>query len=530
MPELTIEEALALITNPEVKMYLDTPIVRDLLMMMTASPKIGDYYGMYHWVLEHGQYFVNEEEDRQFGPISECFFTSQLAATNDFDLLYVEGYVQAAAHPVPHGWNITQTGMLIDRTLRVGGCDYWGVVFNTEFVMKDYVRRGAIVSLIGNWEENFPLIRNEELRELALHSDWNHDGTNFRCNPDERLRQTEREFVGEGTLANFEQYRRQRQRTGDPIPPNEAGHTYDIILSQLLLPTNGIAAEFDEGNWSGYPDRNRNKIWIEIFWHGDIFSHDVFTTPPPEFIGPPQRYTIVSRDVISVTIDLENNIYQLVPLLRHQESNIIEAPQWVLDAESEAWRILREAFALSGLAEGEISWQANNPDEDLRELQRIYDSDPTSHNLRRLQTARTRAGEGRIIHLRRLAEEVAELIDAKESPNIRDTRTWEGEYQGIKIHINARRLYYDHRNGFLQIGRAIARFEVRKYPQIEINSHPEEPIYVNEGEGVYYTLLPEQPWLYDAQALLDYLMELNARMEAGEWYQQWRETNAQWLI
>lgn len=172
MSELTVEEALALITNKEVRMYADRPIVRDLLMMMTASPKIGKYYGMYHWVLEHGQFFINQEVDRQFGPKSECFFTSQLAVINEPDLLYVEGYVQAW-HPVAHGWNITREGELIDRTLRVDGCEYWGVVFDTYFVREEMIQREAIISLIGNWEEDFPLIRDEELRDQALHPNWN---------------------------------------------------------------------------------------------------------------------------------------------------------------------------------------------------------------------------------------------------------------------------------------------------------------------------------------------------------------------
>lgn len=181
-----------------------------------------------------------------------------------------------------------------------------------------------------------------------------------------------------------------------------------------------------------------------------------------------------------------------------------------------------------------MHWYHRNPDENLRELQRIYESDPTPDNLRRLQAARTRAGRDRIYHLRRLAEEVAEIINAEETPSLRDTRTWDGEYQGIKIHINARRLYGGE-NGFLQVGRSIAPFEVRKYPQIEINSHLEEPIHVNEGEEVYYTVPSSvldaawRPPSGDAQTFLNYFMGRNAEMEAGPWYQQWREANAYWL-
>lgn len=347
MSELTTEEALALITNPEVKMYASRPIVRDLLLMMTASPKIGDYYGMYHWVLEHGQFFVNEEMDRQLGPKSQCFFTSQLAVTTDPDLLYVEGYVYAASHPIAHGWNITHDGLLIDRTLRVDGCEYWGVVFESDFVMSELIQREATISLVGNWQEDFPLIRDEELRERALHAGWNH---NFR----------------------------------------------------------------------------------------------------------------------------------------------------------------------------------RNPDENIRELERIYKQDSSEYNLRRLQTVQTRAGQGRIIHLRRLAEEAAEIIGAEEYSILRDSRGWSGKYKGIDIHINARRLYGG-KGGFLQIGRTLAPFEVRLFPKIEMDSHLEDPIYINEGREDYYELPTEQPWMSDGQALLDFFMECNERMEAREWYQQWREAHAFWL-
>jgi len=198
---MTPDDALGLITNPEVEMYASRPIVKDLLMMMTASPKIGDYYGPYHFVLEHGQFFINEEKDRKLGPGSQCFFTSQTALPNDPDLLYVEGYVHAASHPIAHGWNITSEGRLIDSTLRTNNCEYWGIVFDSDFVMDDYIERMATISLIGNWQENFPLIRSEALQEKAFHPMWNHVET-WRDNPIEEL------LVGyHGSDVSFDKFR-----------------------------------------------------------------------------------------------------------------------------------------------------------------------------------------------------------------------------------------------------------------------------------------------------------------------------------
>ena len=180
---MTPETALSLIANPEVRMYSETPIVKTLLLMMCHSPMIGEYYGLQHFVLEHGKYFINEQRDVQYGPKQHCYHTSQNDIVMDSELLYVEGYVQALGVPISHGWNITRDGEVIDRTLREPNCEYWGIVFTRDYVISEMIRRNATIAHLGNWQEDFPLLRDEELQTEAFHYEWTPDLELPRRNP-----------------------------------------------------------------------------------------------------------------------------------------------------------------------------------------------------------------------------------------------------------------------------------------------------------------------------------------------------------
>jgi len=169
------EEALELITNPEVEEYLDTEIVQGLLEMMCIFPvKLGDYYGPHHWVLQHGQYFINKQRDRQFGPQKLCYYNSQMLMTRNIgSLSYVEGYV-LAYHPTSHGWNIDTEGEVIDTTLRLEDKEYFGFVFSDQFVLKNLVEQEATVALIEDWQQDYPLLKkSDDLLLKATKDPWN---------------------------------------------------------------------------------------------------------------------------------------------------------------------------------------------------------------------------------------------------------------------------------------------------------------------------------------------------------------------
>ncbi len=172
---MEMEEALELITNPEVYEHLDTDIVQGLLEMMCMFPvKMGDYYGPHHWVLQHGQYFVNEQKDRQLGPQKLCFYNSQMLMTSNIGTLkYAEGYVYVY-HPIAHGWNITMEGEVVDSTLRLEDREYFGFVFNDQYILKNLVEKEAAVALIENWQEDYIMLKESDKRLLQATEDpWN---------------------------------------------------------------------------------------------------------------------------------------------------------------------------------------------------------------------------------------------------------------------------------------------------------------------------------------------------------------------
>ena len=170
-----------------------------------------------------------------------------------------------------------------------------------------------------------------------------------------------------------------------------------------------------------------------------------------------------------------------------------------------------------------------NADNQVRTAERIYASNPTLENLKNLNEVRVRHGvmpELPVEHLQWLAESVAVLIDAEEYEAKDDSRRWVGHYRYIEVSIDAHRLYDPKEqfiNCYLQVGRNLAAWETRKNPQIEI--YPDDMIYLNIGRGKndYFQLHLHQPWVYDPQLFLDYLMKLNTRMGAGDWYQSWLE-------
>jgi hypothetical protein len=96
-------------------------------------------------------------------------------------LLYAEGYVLIPGWEglVAHGWNVTKgTGMIIDTTIVGEGYEYFGVVFNPEYVSKEIDKRKGTMPLIHNWApepgvpDGYQLIRDETLLDEALYPDW----------------------------------------------------------------------------------------------------------------------------------------------------------------------------------------------------------------------------------------------------------------------------------------------------------------------------------------------------------------------
>ena len=93
------------------------------------------YKGQEHFLLEHGQWYEIQPWSDQFdqGAPKQCFANALFLATMNPELRYVEGFActgTLSGFPFEHGWNIDQSGKVIDCTWCNTGSLYFGVEFS----------------------------------------------------------------------------------------------------------------------------------------------------------------------------------------------------------------------------------------------------------------------------------------------------------------------------------------------------------------------------------------------------------------
>ena len=191
-----IENALKLITNPQAHEHQDKPLVGYLLQMVgmrapgspwadKAGPGNGyKYLCMEHWVLQHGRYWdwsplTDKHRDvyeLSMGPMKRCYNNSLDASLENQEIVtYVEGYASGII-TFSHAWNILTTESedeIVDLTLRTDDRHgppptYFGVPFDVGYV--EEVLDDCTV--IDNWHQGWPLLKDDSLLERALHEDW----------------------------------------------------------------------------------------------------------------------------------------------------------------------------------------------------------------------------------------------------------------------------------------------------------------------------------------------------------------------
>jgi hypothetical protein len=141
--------------------YLEA--IRTLKITNHMKPEGFHYYGAEDFLLQHGKWFdVGPiRKDVKVGAQKQCFGNSiMLAGTRDWK--YIEGYAVApigkyGAFPVHHGWNLDETGALVDSTWMNTGLCYFGVEFSLE--RADDATWEGDACVLEDWQRHFPIFR-----------------------------------------------------------------------------------------------------------------------------------------------------------------------------------------------------------------------------------------------------------------------------------------------------------------------------------------------------------------------------------
>lgn len=113
------------------------------------------------FVLEHGWWYEPVELPKiiALGTPEQCHTNAVNLALDDDSLIYCEGYalVKERSLPVIHAWVTDGNGNAIDNTWPQPGVAYAGVPFKSLFVNTTALKNRAIVSLLDDYQNNYPL-------------------------------------------------------------------------------------------------------------------------------------------------------------------------------------------------------------------------------------------------------------------------------------------------------------------------------------------------------------------------------------
>ncbi len=93
------------------------------------------------------------------GTPEQCHTNAVTLAVDDDSLIYCESYAlfKEASLPVIHAWGTDGNGNAIDNTWPEPGVAYAGVPFRSLFVNMTALKNRAIVSLLDDYQNNYPL-------------------------------------------------------------------------------------------------------------------------------------------------------------------------------------------------------------------------------------------------------------------------------------------------------------------------------------------------------------------------------------
>jgi hypothetical protein len=113
------------------------------------------------FVLEYGWWYEPAELPVKFatGMPQECHKNATELALADDSLIYCEGYAlfRSGSLPTLHAWVTDGQGRAIDNTWPKPSVAYAGVPFQSLFVNLAALKNHATISLLDDWQHNWPL-------------------------------------------------------------------------------------------------------------------------------------------------------------------------------------------------------------------------------------------------------------------------------------------------------------------------------------------------------------------------------------
>jgi hypothetical protein len=146
----------------EVQKYMEGMV--QLRRNMGNPPKHLKYCCIEEFVLKEGRFMGSRSklsDDFPLDPMKQCFGNAYRRMMHK-KLHYCEGFASTGIIPVHHAWLVDMQGNVIDTTW-VDGLEYYGVEFETEYVIGTVLARGCY-GVIDNFQFRFPLLRGEEVK------------------------------------------------------------------------------------------------------------------------------------------------------------------------------------------------------------------------------------------------------------------------------------------------------------------------------------------------------------------------------
>lgn len=150
-------------------------------MMSGRKPFVSGYYSPAGMVLDLGCRMPTSRKIVPCGRMKECYSNAQTLAIHDPSLKYAEGWAVRMPVPFPvlHAWCVDANGSAVDPTWcaprakapsgrKYGRRKYFGVIIDTDYLVKRLVATKTHHPLIDDWEHGWPLLSKRGLAKKVI--------------------------------------------------------------------------------------------------------------------------------------------------------------------------------------------------------------------------------------------------------------------------------------------------------------------------------------------------------------------------